>query len=350
MFRFDIIRTGFIIFISLIISTQCWGAGTTPRQNDTKQCMIVAMESDLFDHLTIGELRQQCATHAGRSHIEATIAGTTSRPTQKGLIDQRLIDEQQTRYHPFTLTAHRRNYILPLTYNHNTNGKPFDVDNKDVKNVEVKFQFSFKFPLWNNIIGDADLWGAYTNLSFWQAYNATHSNPFRETNHEPELFLSFQGKREILGFKNSHNTLGIVHQSNGRNSSRSRSWNRVYLNMAFEQGNFAFAIKPWYRIPEDDKNSSTDPSGDDNPDIDKYMGYGELSAGYKWNEHLLSMMLRNNLRSSGNKGAIQLDWTFPLTRRIKGYVQYFNGYGESLIDYNASVNRVGVGIVLTDAL
>ena len=164
------------------------------------------------------------------------------------------------------------------------------------------------------------------------------------------LPLSFTNDGELWGFKNSVIRTGFVHQSNGQYGSRSRSWNRVYFNMAFERGNFAFAIKPWYRLPEEEKDSANDPSGDDNPDIDKYMGYGEFGAGYKWNKHLFSMLLRNNLRSSGNKGAVQLDWTFPLTRRIKGYVQYFNGYGESLIDYNASVNRLGVGIVLTDAL
>jgi phospholipase A1 len=117
----------------------------------------------------------------------------------------------------------------------------------------------------------------------------------------------------------------------------------------WENDGYVFSFKPWYRISESEKETPLDPRGDDNPDIYKYMGYFEFSGAYRLNDHEFSFMTRNNLNSD-NRGAIQLDWSFPLWGRVRGYAQYFNGYGESLIDYNADIERIGVGILLTDLL
>ena len=70
--------------------------------------------------------------------------------------------------------------------------------------------------------------------------------------------------------------LGFAHQSNGRTQPLSRSWNRVYANFVFEYEDLYFSVKPWYRIPERDKTDPLDARGDDNPDIHRYLGYGEM--------------------------------------------------------------------------
>ena len=102
------------------------------------------------------------------------------------------------------------------------------------------------------------------------------------------------------------------------------------------------ALKPWYRLPED-------VADDDNPDIQDYLGYGELWLGFKQGPQTYSMMLRKELLIGG-RGALRLDWSFPVYGRFRGSLQYFNGYGESLIDYDAYIHRFGFGIQLNEIL
>jgi len=47
-----------------------------------------------------------------------------------------------------------------------------------------------------------------------------------------------------------------------------------------------------------------------------------------------------------------ISWSFPVFDYpyLKGYVHYFYGSGESLIDYDSKVNRLGIGISVTDWL
>ena len=244
----------------------------------------------------------------------------------------------------FAITPHRPSYILPYTYNETPNEAPVREANpgRTVQKQEVKFQISFKTKLWQDILGrDIDLWAAYTQLSLWQFYNFDQSAPFRETDYEPELLVSLRTDYALLGFRGRYLNAGLNHQSNGQSRPLSRSWNRVVANAGFERGNSIVVLTAWWRIPESEAD-------DDNPGIDRFVGYGQVNAETAWRGHWFGISLRNNLRGSGNKGAVQLDWSFPLIRRVSGYVQYFNGYCESLLDYNASVNRLGIGFVLRD--
>lgn len=246
----------------------------------------------------------------------------------------------------FKLTPHRPNYILPLSYNGSQNRDTWEQlePDKSVDAMEVKFQLSAQIKVWDDMYqGNGDLWFAYTQVSFWQMYNSDSSAPFRETNYEPEAYLSWATGYPILGLTNRFVRLGFVHQSNGRGEPLSRSWNRVYAVFGLEKGDFALQVKPWYRVPEDDDE-------DDNPDIHNYLGYGEVNAYYKWGEFLLHAQWRNNLDPDDNRGAIQLDWAFPLHQGFKGYIQYFSGYGESLLDYNDATNRISLGVMLADWL
>ena len=269
---------------------------------------------------------------------------------QPTAVRQRLAMEQAARDNPFLLLPHRPNYILPLAYSTDPNEEPFGLEQGSFDKMEMKFQVSLKFLLKEDFIGGkGNLYAAYTNRSWWQTYNAERSRPFRETNHEPELFLLYDTDWKVLGMRATSLIAGVSHQSNGQGGALSRSWNRVYLSLILEKGNSVFSLKPWYRIPEQEKSAPDDPRGDDNPVIHKYMGSAEAGFLYRKKRHSLTMMLRNNLRSD-NRGAIELGWSYPLTGNMKGYLQVFDGYGESLIDYDHKTTTVGLGILLADWL
>ena len=253
--------------------------------------------------------------------------------------------DMESRRGKYAITPYRSSYILPYTFNATPNDRPVREaePGRTVQKEEVKFQISFKTKLWQDVLGrDVDLWAGYTQLSFWQLYNFDQSAPFRETDYEPELLLNVRTDYRILGLRGRYVNAGFNHQSNGRSEPLSRSWNRAVASVGLERGGFTVVLNGWYRIPEDE-------SEDDNPGIERFMGYGQLNVDSVWRGHRFGLFLRNNLRSSGNKGALQVDWSFPLIRRLSGYVQYFNGYGESLLDYNASANRIGIGFILKES-
>ncbi|MCE9677684.1 phospholipase A [Shewanella sp. AS1] len=294
------------------------------------------------------------ANQAESQQSQSTPPAEPNPAEADSLLDKRIKDETATAELPFVITPHNVNYLLPVTYNSSPNMAPFAdrIANGDaeVDKMEAKFQFSFKLPLMYNIFGDnGHLFFAYTNQSYWQVYNEEASSPFRETNHSPELFMVFNNDWKLGPLTNSLISIGAVHQSNGQTADLSRSWNRIYGTMVFDNGPFAIASKVWWRIPEEKKETPTSAQGDDNPDITDYMGYFELTSVYGHNEHRFSMMLRNNLKKH-NHGAVELTWSYPIMGNLRFYAQYFNGYGESLIDYNAHTNRIAIGISINDIL
>ncbi len=248
----------------------------------------------------------------------------------------------------FDLRAHKPSYFLLARYSDTANrlptspSKPPLAADLDLKAVEAKFQLSFKVKLADfSEFGGAGLWAGFTQQSHWQLYTGSSSRPFRESDYEPELMLALHPRFEALGWRWRLLVIGLNHQSNGRDEPLSRSWNRAYMQFGVERGDFALLIRPWWRIPER-------AADDDNPDISRYMGYGDIVGVYRHGEHTFSALGRYNAGAS--RGALQLGWHFPLGRRVRGYVQAFTDYGESLIDYNIKQNTIGIGVSLADFL
>jgi phospholipase A1/A2 len=309
---------------------------------------VAAAAAGAAESSPIGPPADCAAIEDGRARLSCYDAqsgrSAGEEPAEESYLSRTWDLSKTSRGRTFSLTPYRSNYLLPFTYNGSPNEDPIravDPGGK-VLHEEVQFQISFKVKLWEDVLGrDVDLWAAYTQRSFWQFYDFDGSAPFRETDFEPELLLTFRTDYRLLGLRGRFVSVGLDHQSNGRARPLSRSWNRVTANAGFERGSLVLVLRGWYRIPENELD-------DDNPGIDRYLGYGEAELFTFLRGCRLGLLLRNNLRTGGNRGAIQLTASFPLLRRVSGYLLYFNGYGESLLDYNASSNRFGIGFVLKE--
>lgn len=250
----------------------------------------------------------------------------------------------------WTVRPHRPTYLLPLFYTFDPNLGPStpsqdkeEFTSNDTRNTELKFQLSLKTKVMEDLFDtSADLWFGYTQESHWQVYNEDNSRPFRATDYQPEIFLTqpvtadlpFGGRLRMLG-------VGAIHHSNGQDDPLSRSWNRAYLMAGAEWGKLSVIPRLWARV----NNESS--SSEDNPDIEDYMGYGDIKFLYDLPEQQsLSGTLRYN--PATHKGAAQIDYIYPLTKNVNGFVQLFQGYGESIIDYNHENTSIGFGIVLND--
>ncbi len=250
----------------------------------------------------------------------------------------------------WTVRPYRPTYVMPLFYTFDPNLNPSSPSQEnepftsnDIRNTELKFQLSLKTKVAEDLFNtNADLWFGYTQESHWQVYNEDNSRPFRATDYQPEVFLTqpvtanlpFGGRLRMLG-------VGAIHHSNGKSDPISRSWNRAYLMAGAEWGKLSVIPRIWARVNNEDESS------EDNPDIEDFMGYGDVKFLYDLpNQQSLSGTLRYN--PGTNKGAAQIDYIYPLTKNVNGFVQVFQGYGESIVDYNYENTSIGFGIVLND--
>ena len=250
--------------------------------------------------------------------------------------------DQKHRRGTFAFRPHNPNYLI-ATRTYRPNQAPYapfraaDFAGK-LSHAELEFQLGFKMKAVETAFElPVDVWFGYTQNSFWQAGNRAASSPFRETNYQPEVMLVTPLHFSVFGTNLKFLNLGFNHQSNGQSSTLSRSWNRVYAQVGLERGRLAMTAKVWKRISEDIED-------DNNPDILDYMGRAELAGTYRIDGHEFSAMVRRNLHT--NKGATQLGWAFPLAGPLKGYVNWFSGYGQSLIDYNYFQRSVGAGVMV----
>lgn len=218
----------------------------------------------------------------------------------------------------------------------------------------AKFQISFKYRLLNlnGPIGRAlpPLTGfhvAYSQTSLWDWEAA--SAPFFDSSYRPEILYLVENltRGDSTNWFRVDAQVGAQHESNGKSGADSRSLNIVYFRPRVELGRrdgFQFALQPraWAYV------------GDlsDNPDIEEYRGYFDLRAIAGW-ERGPQLSAIGRLGKDGDHESIQLDFTYPLmgffpkSFSLYLHVQYFTGFGESLLRYNQRDSALRAGFSLT---
>jgi phospholipase A1 len=213
----------------------------------------------------------------------------------------------------------------------------------------ARFQLSLKYRLFdqNAGLGQDRPWLAgfyfgYTQNSVWDL--SEKSKPFRDTSYKPSLFWKWERTDDrtwIDGLRT-----GFEHESNGGGVDRSRSIDILFVRPEWrwtyaDDSKFEFTPKIYGYL---DKS--------DNPDIDRFRGNVDWRVRYDSGNNWLGTAVARV--GSGGYGSLLLD----VSRRIRdlrfgpigGYLhfQYFNGYGEDILDYNLrrkSQLRIGFAIV-----
>lgn len=203
-------------------------------------------------------------------------------------------------------------------------------------NSDVKFQLSFMFRLteatlpWNSY-----LFVMYTQKTLWNVFQ--ESLPMRDINFNPGIGWTkpFFSKDRYMGKL----TLLLEHESNGRDGDASRSWNKISLCASTLVDEWLMVhAKFWIPIID----------GGGNKDILRYCGIYQggvvvQSHNKRWNWGL-TWVKRKGWNLNFNT-IWEVSWRASEKMNLNLYAQYYNGYGECLLDYKQFHSRLRVGIV-----
>lgn len=209
------------------------------------------------------------------------------------------------------------------------------------QNTNIKFQISVAQRLTRSTLP----WGTYlylfyTQKCFWNVLE--NSMPMTDLNFNPGIGLT-----KPLFVKNRYIgklTFMIEHESNGRDSIQSRSWNRVALAAnVFVTKNLMVHGKIWAPIVD----------GENNRDIVDYCGFWQAGVQVVSDNRRFSGGITMVKRKGWNLNAnIIIDLSYRIFKRDNQFLflQYYNGYGEGLLEYNKFHSQLRIGLLIKPKL
>jgi phospholipase A1 len=203
-------------------------------------------------------------------------------------------------------------------------------------NSNVKFQLSISQKLTrSNLLFDTYLFIQFTQKVIWNVLEK--SMPMRDLNFNPGIGLG-----HLIIYQNKYIGKGIFmleHESNGKDGLTSRSWNKISFGAnLLLTNNIEGQMKFWIPIIDSDNNR----------DILRYNGLGHFGINYRSPNRRFNAGLLTTWRTKSFSFNTQWDVSFKLHNNENQYlfIQYYNGYGENLFDYNQYKSMLRVGFVI----
>lgn len=204
-------------------------------------------------------------------------------------------------------------------------------------NSDVKFQVSIAQRVTKSTLPfDSYFFIFYNQKVFWNVFQ--ESMPVHDLNFNPGLGLSklLIVKDRVIGKA----SLLIEHESNGRDSIFSRSWNKIsFCGSIFLSPQFMVHAKYWIPIID----------GMNNKDILRYSGIYQTGIQVTSRDKKLGLAITLVKRKGWNfnfNTIVELNYRLFKKDNQYLFLQYYNGYGEGLLDYNKYHSRLRAGIVI----
>ena len=209
----------------------------------------------------------------------------------------------------------------------------------NVDNADVKYQISFRQRLSSSYLPfNTFVFISYTQKSFWSIYKK--SSPFRDTNFNPGIGFG----RYLISDDNNYMGslfLQLEHESNGKDSLNSRSWDFLSLSGKYYfNDRLFFRAKAWLPLVLLIDNTNTD--------LLTYKGYGNFSLDYRTkNERWwfnANITPRDNLITMNTT----LSAAFKVSKTFNQYLffELYNGRGDSLLDYKQYDIKLRIGMCI----
>ena len=204
-------------------------------------------------------------------------------------------------------------------------------------NSDVKFQVSIAQRVTKSTLPfNSYFFIFYNQKVFWNVFQ--ESMPVHDLNFNPGIGLSklLIVKDRVVGKA----SLLIEHESNGRDSIFSRSWNKISLcGSIYLSPQFMVHAKYWIPIVD----------GVNNKDILRYCGMYQSGIQISSRDKKFGLAVTLVKRKGWNfnyNTIVELNYRLFKKDNQYLFLQYYNGYGENLLDYNKYHSRLRLGIVI----